>query len=55
MVEHDKTLDQVVKAAKAMLPEKTKADRILREIKRQEAKDLAQAESSTSGETEPEE
>ncbi len=55
MVDHAKSLDQVVKAAKAMLPEKTKADRILREIQRQEEKDIAQTASSTSGETDPDE
>ncbi|GAG89603.1 unnamed protein product [marine sediment metagenome] len=55
MIDHAKTLDQVVKAAKAMLPEKSKADKILREIQRQEKKDMVQPASNTSGDTEPEE
>lgn len=55
MVDHANTLDQVVKAAKAMLPQKAEADKVLREIKRQEDREAAQASATTKGETEPEE
>ena len=53
--DHSKSLANVVKAAKAMLPKRTEADKVLREIERQEKADAAQASSSTMGETEPEE
>lgn len=53
-MDHKKSLAAVVKAAKAMLPKKQEAERIAREIKRQEDRDAAQQPSSTIGETEPE-
>ena len=52
---HGVSLDQVVKAAEKMLPDKKAADQLLREIERQEKREIDQAESSTNGETEPEE
>ena len=54
-VDHKKTLDQVVKAAKKMLPEKREADKILREIERQERAERRESPSITNGEIEPEE
>jgi len=52
---HAKSLADVVKAAKAMLPKKQEAERIAREIQRQEDRAAAQQPSNTIGDTDPEE
>lgn len=54
-MDHSKSLASVVEAAKKLLPKRTEADKVLREIRRQEDREAAQASSSTMGETEPEE
>ncbi len=53
--DHVKNLVAVVNAAKALLPKRREADKVLREIKRQEERDATQNSSSTIGETEPDE
>lgn len=52
---HSRTLSQVVNAAKSLLPKRQEAERIVREIKRQEDREAAQSASKTIGETEPDE